>query len=385
MPGKTVVVLGGGVGGLVTATELRQRLGKDHRVVLVDREARHIFWPSLLWLQVGLRKPEDIARDLAQLKHKGIEVIKGSVEQIDPVQRAVRVNGKELEADYLVVSLGAQLAPEKIPGLPESGGHNLYTLEGATAIRDSRAGLMVGELAVLVARTPFKCPAAPYEAAMLLEHDLRKRRVRDRVNVSIYTPEPGPMSVTGPVVSAGVRQMVEERGITYHPQHMVERVDPADRTLKFSNGSEGRYDFLVYVPPHVAPDVVRDAGMTGDSGWVPVDRHSMETKFPGVYAIGDVTGIPLAVGMPLPKAGVFAHGEGEAVARTVASEITGKGRPGTFDGHGECFVEVGGGKAGFGRGNFYAEPQPAIKLHKPTRYWHAGKILFEKRWFRSWF
>ena len=118
---------------------------------------------------------------------------------------------------------------------------------------------------------------------------------------------------------------------------------------------------------------------------IAVNRHTMETKFPGVYAIGDVTGIPLAVGMPLPKAGVFAHHEGEAVAQTIAAQITSRGQAGSFDGEGECFIEVGGGKAGFGRGNFYAEPRPVIKLHQPTRYWHAGKILFEKDWFRRWF
>jgi sulfide:quinone oxidoreductase len=232
---------------------------------------------------------------------------------------------------------------------------------------------------------PFKCPAAPYEAAMLLEHDLRKRKVRERVQVSIFTPESGPMSVAGPDVSAGVRQMVEERGIAYHPQHQVTEVDAASKILRFANDTEAPYDLLVYIPPHVAPAVVREAGLTGESGWVPVNRNSMETKFPGVYAIGDVTGIPLALGMPLPKAGVFAHHEGVAVAETIATQIDGKGQLGSFSGEGECFVEVGGGKAGFGRGNFYAEPRPTIKLHNPTRYWHAGKILFEKEWFRRWF
>jgi sulfide:quinone oxidoreductase len=378
------MVLGGGVGGLVTASELCKRLGSEHRILLVDRDGRHIFWPSLLWLQVGLRKPEGIFRDLAQLKHKGIEVVKGAVEHIDPIQRSVSVNGSALQADYLVVSLGAELAPEQIPGLTEAG-HNLYSLEGATAIRDSRRAIAGGDLVVLVSRVPFKCPATPYEAAMLLEHDLRKRKVPEEIKVSIFTPEPGPMAVTGPEVSAGVRQVVEERGIAYHPQHQVTEVDAVSKTLRFANGVQAHYDFLVYIPPHVAPAVVREAGLTGESGWVPVDRHSMETRFPRVYAIGDVTGIPLGIGMPLPKAGVFAHGEGEAVARTIAAEISGKGKPGTFDGHGECFVEVGGGKAGFGRGNFYAEPRPAVKLHRPTRYWHAGKVLFEKQWFRSWF
>jgi sulfide:quinone oxidoreductase len=222
-----------------------------------------------------------------------------------------------------------------IPGLATAG-HNLYTLEGATAIRDARKQLNEGNLVVLVARTPFKCPAAPYEAAMLLDHDLRKRKVRDRVTVSIYTPEPGPMPVTGPEVSAGVRQLIEERGIVYHPQHQVTEVDGTDKTLRFANGATARFDFLVYIPPHSAPAVVNEAGLTGETGWVPVNRHTMETKFPGVYAIGDVTGIPLAVGMPLPKAGVFAHREGEAVAQTIAAQITGRGQAGSFDGGGSA-------------------------------------------------
>ncbi len=384
MAGKTVVVLGGGIGGLVAANELRKRLSKEHRVVVVDKNGQHIFWPSLLWLQVGLREPKNIVRDLALLQDKGIEVIKGQINAIDPGRKAVHVDGREITADYLVVSLGAQLAPEQMPGLAGAG-FNLYTLDGATAIRDARKKFASGALVVLIAKTPFKCPAAPYEAAMLLDYDLRKRKMRDRTTVSIYTPEPGPMPVTGPEVSAGVKTLVEEHGIAYYPRHQVSQVDANAKTLHFANGAQAHYDFLVYVPPHMAPPVVKEAGLTGESGWVPVDRHTMQTKFPGVYAIGDVTGIPLPVGMPLPKAGIFAHGEAEAVAQSIAAQIAGKGDSGQFNGHGECFIETGDGKAGFGRGNFYAEPAPAIKLYKPGRHWHAGKVLFEKDWLRKWF
>ncbi len=382
--GQTILVLGGGVGGLVTANELRKRLGNEHRVVLVDQQGKHIFWPSLLWLQVGLREPESIARDLALLEKKGIEVVVGQVEAIDPARKSVTVAGKQLQADYLVVSLGAVLAPQLVPGLAEAG-HNLYTVEGATAIRNARLNFRNGSLVVLVAKMPFKCPPAPCEAAMLLEYDLRKRKVRDQVTVSLYTPEPGPMPVAGPVVSAGVKQMVEDRGISYYPQHQVAEVDGAKKALRFANGAEATYDFLVYIPPHVAPPVVKDAGLVGESGWAKVDRFTMETSFPGVYAIGDVTGILLPFGLPLPKAGVFARHQGEAVAQTIAAAILGQGKPGAFDGHGECFIEVGGGKAGFGRGNFYAEPRPEVKLYQPGRHWHAGKVLFEKDWLRRWF
>ncbi|MBI4299105.1 MAG: NAD(P)/FAD-dependent oxidoreductase, partial [Chloroflexi bacterium] len=194
MAGKTIVILGGGVGGLVIANELRNRLGKEHKIVLIDRDGRHIFWPSLLWLQVGLREPGDFVRDLSLLNKKGIEVIKGEVRRIDPGRKVVEINGGELVADHLVISLGAQLMPEQIPGLPAAG-HNLYSLDGASAIREARKEVADGTLVVLVARTPFKCPAAPYEAAMLLDYDLRKRKRRDRVKVAIYTPEPGPMPV----------------------------------------------------------------------------------------------------------------------------------------------------------------------------------------------
>ena len=124
--------------------------------------------------------------------------------------------------------------------------------------------------------------------------------------------------------------------------------------------------------------------MTGDSGWVSVDRNSMATGFDGVYAIGDVTAIPLAMGLPLPKAGTFALRQARAAAQTIASKILGRGEPGVFDGHGECFIEVGGGKAGIGTGDFYAEPLPAVKLRKPSRMWHLAKVWFERRWFPKW-
>lgn len=220
---------------------------------------------------------------------------------------------------------------------------------------------------------------------MLLDNDLRKRKVRDRVSIALYSPEPGPMGVAGPDVSAGVRRLIEERGIDYFPEHQVAEVDSPAKTIHFTFGDKAGFDLLAYIPPHTVPPVVKKAGMTGESGWVPVNRHTMETPFPGVYAIGDITSIPLTIGLPLPKAGVFAHRQGEAVAKTIAAQVNSQHDPGAFDGYGECFVEVGGGKAGFGRGNFYGEPTPTIKLYKPGRHWHAGKVIFEKDWFRRWF
>lgn len=381
---KTVVVLGGGVGGVVAANILRKKLPRRHRVVLVERESKHVFSPSFLWLMIGERSPDQIARPLAALSRKGIEVVRGNIEGIDPANYTVRVDGKQISGDYLVVALGADLAPETVPGLAEAG-CNLYALPGAEAINEARRHCTQGRIVVLVAATPFKCPAAPYEAAMLLEYDYRRRGLRDAVQIDIYTPEPGPMSTAGPEVSAAIRQMVESKGIGYHPALSVSEVDAAQRRINFSGGATADYDLLVYVPPHRAPQVVREAGLCGASGWVPVDRDTLETTYPGVYAIGDVSGIMLSNGRPLPKAGVIAHYEAEVVANNIVFAITGKGRQHKFMGRGECFIETGDGRAGFGAGDFYAEPAPEMRLRQPDRLLHLGKVMFEKYWFFRWF
>ncbi len=381
---KTVAVLGGGIGGVAAAVSLRKRLDKEHRVILVDQEGQHIFWPSLLWLQVGQREPRQFTRDLALLQPKGIEVVKARVQAIDPQRRAVQVDGRTIEADFLVVALGAELGPESVPGMKEAG-HVLYTVAGAAAIRDARLRLQEGKIVVLVGGMPFKCPPAPYEAAMLLAHDFRRRGLRDQVSISIHTPEPGPMPIAGPAVSGRLRQLIEGKGIAYFPEHQVTAVDPARKSMRFANGAEASCDLLIVIPPHRAPQAVQEAGLAPAGGWVPVDKHTMATKFPGIYAIGDVTGIPLPVGKPLPKAGVFASRQAQAVAQTIAAAIAGRGRPGRFTGRGECFIEIGGGKAGLGRGEFYAEPAPVVRLHPPGRLWHLAKVLYERRWLAKWF
>jgi sulfide:quinone oxidoreductase len=381
---KTILVLGGGIGGIVAASKLRRALSREHRVILVERESTHLFQPSLLWLMLGLRAPQQISRPYTALARRGIELVQGRVERINPARRAVTVDGKELTGDYLIIALGAELAPDMVPGLAQAG-HNLYSLAGAEAIRDARLALTQGRLALLVSTMPFKCPAAPYEAAMLLEWDYRRRGLRDQVQIDLYSPEPGPMPVAGPEASAQVRAMVEQKGIGYHPQEKVVSVDPEARRIHFESGASADFDLLVYVPPHRAPEAVRAAGLCGDSGWVAVDRATLATPFPGVYAIGDVTGIPLAIGKPLPKAGVLAHGQAEVVAHNIVAEITGAGTMMQFQGEGACFIEAGDGQAGFGSGNFYAEPAPRMKLRQAGRLLHWGKVAYEKYWFYKWF
>lgn len=376
---KTVVVLGGGVGGVVTARELRKCLPRRHRVVLIDRKHEHLFAPSLLWLMVGLRRAEAIKRPLSRLTRRGIEVRLGEIDTIDVEARRVTVAGDVIQADYLVVSLGADLAPETIPGL-EQAGHNFYTLPGAEGLHDALSSFERGRIVILTAAPAYKCPAAPYEAALLVDHFLREHGRRDAATVELYAAEPGPMGVAGPNVSAAVKQMLAAKGIPYHPEHQVKHVDPATKRLDFANGASADFDLLAYVPPHRAPRVVRESGLASEGGWISVDRHTLETRVPRVYAIGDVVSIPLLLGKPLPKAGVFAHGQALVVAKNIASAIAGRTGGERFNGYGECFIEIGGGKAGFGAGDFYAEPKPLIKLRPPGRRWHLGKVLFEKSW-----
>jgi len=371
---KTVIVLGGGVGGLIAANELRKKLPRPHRVVIIERAKRHLYPPALLRLMVGERTPESIGRDLRELLLPGIEVIQGEVASLQPELRRVVVGGAATSADYLVISVGAEMVPDTVPSLA-SAGHNLYTPAGAAGLRDALAAFRGGRMALVVSKPPYRCPAAPYEAAMLLEHYFRKRGIREKVTIDVYAGEPGPMGVAGPLVSAAVRDMITQKGIRYSPNHHLDRANSAAGLLYFQNGRTAQYDLLTFVAPHRVPRLAIRAGLAKESGWIEVDRLTMETRFPGVFAIGDIIEILLKVGKPLPKAGVFAQAQAMVVAHNIAVAVTGQGAKKQFDGHGECFIEMGDGIAGYSAGNFYAEPSPQVDVHPPGPHWLIAKPL----------
>ena len=376
-----IVIVGGGVGGLVAAKRLRGRLNGGHRITVIDQSPVHVFQPSLLWVADGTRDPDRIARPLARLQRRGIAFRRGRVAALDPAGRRVRVDGEAIPYDMLVLAPGVELRPQALPGLAEAGA-NLYTVGGAVEIARAIEQFPGGRVVILVAALPFKCPAAPYEAALLLEARLRSRRVE--AEVAVYTPEPQPMPVAGPVLGAAVQGMLAGRGIAYFPNHKPVAVDAAARTVRFESGATTAFDLLVYVPPHAAPAFVAEAGLAPAGGWVKVDARTLATPADGVWAVGDVTGIPLPNGKMLPKAGVFAEGEAEVVARNIAALVRGALPTAAFDGAGACFLEMGDGRAGFATGNFYAKPDPAVRLKTPGRRWHWGKVLLEQTWFPRW-
>ena len=384
-----ILILGGGVGGQVVANELRRRLASEHRVTLIDRDMRHAFAPSFLSVMTGDRQPHHVTRDVRELVRPGVEVIKAEIRRIDLETRRVEVDRESLAYDYLVVALGAELAPDAIPGLG-SAAHTFYTLEGASQLRTALDGVGDGTVAVVVSALPYKCPGAPHEAAMLLADFFHRRRRKDTIDVHLFTPEPQPMPVAGPVLGEAVQQMLVQRRIDFHPSHKLTAVNPDARELVFDAKPPVKYDLLVAIPPHRPPALVRDAGLANESGWIPVDRQTLATRYEHVYAIGDITSVAIPgrwkpdVPLMLPKAGVFAHAEALVVARRIAAEIAGVAAIDTFCGDGFCMLEAGEGVAGIAFGDFFAEPSPHVEVRPTGRAWHLGKVLFESWWLAPW-
>lgn len=388
MSSKTVLILGGGVGGIVAANALRQQLKPEYRVIVIDKNIHHAFAPSFLWVMVGARKPKQAATDLRRLLKPGVELVQAEVSRIDVAAQKVEAGGREWAYDYLIVALGAALNPEAVPGLAQAA-HTSYTLEGAARLWEAVKRFPKGRVAVVVARLPYKCPAAPYETALLLEAALRDLGRRDRVQLDIYTPELLPMPSAGPEVGSRLKTMLEARGIGFHPNLKLGSVNLETKELLFEDAPKIPYDLLVAVPPHQSPTVVRESGLANETGWIPVDPKTLKTKHQNVYALGDVALISLPgrykpdVPLTLPKAGVFAHLQAEAIAHNIAAELEGKAADAAFDGYGYCFVELGHGQAAIGAGNFYAVPAPKVDLRPPGRLWHLGKVLFEQYWLAS--
>ena len=371
-----VLILGCGIGGTIVAGELAKKARKQASITVVERKQAVQFPPSFPWVMMGWRQPRQVQRNLSFLSRKGVKVVGGSVRSIDARKKRVHVDSSTLEYDYLVVALGAEYAPESIPGFAEFAYH-IYDLDSAVKFGDAARNFQGGNVLVGVSKTPFKCPTAPYEVALLLEEYYRKEG--RNAKVQFFTPEKQPVPAAGPVLGKQVEKLLTSRGIEYNSKKELAEVK-RDRVV-FKDGQEMGFDLAMIVPPHRAPGVVVEGGLVDGSGWVPVNPQTMATKFEDVYAVGDVTVIetPHAHVPFLPKAGIFAEGQAEVVANNIAFLITGKGERKAWDGSGYCFLGVSRSESAFLQGSFLSNP-PRLEFHPPRRKWFLDKVAYEKGW-----
>lgn len=327
-----VLILGAGFGGLEVAAGLSDRFGASIDVTLIDGSDNFVFGFSKLDVMFGKLTAREVSHPYSRLNKPGVRFVKAVVSSIDPVTRTVQTDAGDFDADFLVVALGADLDPASTPGLVEDG-NEFYTNAGAFAAREVLESFAGGRVVIGVTSTPFKCPPAPSETALLVHEFLSARGLREKSEIAVVMPMPAPVPPL-PAASEALLAAFAERGIEWHPMRVIRRLDPGTHTVEFDDGSTMPYDLFLGVPKHVAPKVVVDSGMTVD-GWIPVDPLTLETSFLGVYAVGDVTSVGT------PKAGVFSEGQGAVVAEAIAARIESGEGSRTYDGNGVCYVEFG--------------------------------------------
>ncbi|MBI4235795.1 MAG: NAD(P)/FAD-dependent oxidoreductase [Chloroflexi bacterium] len=375
--GVTILILGGGIGGIAAARALRGQLSSEHRIVLVERADSFTYSATSFWILTGRRQPADLTRPYDRLARHAVTVHKAEVKGLDLERRTVQTTVGDLSYDYLIVALGAELHMEAIPGLPDAG-FNLYQAADLVRLRDALASFPGGRLVLTISRLPFKCPAAPYEAALTLDALLRERGLRHRTRIELYTPEAMPIAIAGPRAAAHLTDYLRARGIVLYTNHLLRAAHGEKRQLTFQDSITAEYDLLVAVPPHSAPAVLRQSALGGEGGWVPADCRTLATRVEDVYALGDAASVTLPSGRPLPKAGVFARGAAEVVAHNIAVLVRGRGHQKPYVALGGCHLETGDGHAFSIVGDFSAAPQPMVELQGPSRAHHWGKVHFER-------
>jgi sulfide:quinone oxidoreductase len=371
-----VLVLGAGFGGLELATSLSEELGEEIEVTVIDRGDAFVFGYSKLDLMFGRRSPESVRLPYSEFAKPGVRLLRETVLSIDPAARAVTTDAGEHEADLLVVALGADYDMDATPGLAE-GGNEFYSVAGAERLATLLTDFDEGRAIVGVCGAPFKCPPAPSEAALLLDDLLTERGVRERCEIAFVMPLGTPVPPS-PDTSEALLAAFEARGIEFLPGRRIVSLDPERRVTVLDDGEELPYDLFLGVPRHRAPDVVIESGLAVD-GYVPVDSRTLETSFPGVYAVGDVA----TVGVP--KAGVFAEGAARALAEALVAGLRGERATAGYEGQGACYIEFGAGRVGRVDVDFLSGPKPTGTFHAPSAELVAEKQSFGSSRAARWF
>ena len=380
---KDLLILGAGTGGTTLANRMRRRLGREWRVRVVDPAPTHVYQPGLLFLPFGMTEVEDIVRPREGTLAAGVEWVRSEVAGLDGDRREVElVDGQRLRWDLLVIASGCELRPELTPGLEGEGWreqvHEFYSLAGARALRDALARFQGGRLVIAVVEPPIKCPVAPLELACLADDALTQRGLRERTELVFVTPQP--TLFAKPLASERVTRLLEQKGVRIETGLATSSVDGGGRVLRASDGSELEFDLLVAVPAHRGARFVDQAGL-GRRGYVATDRATLAVAgLPDAFAMGDVTDLPTS------KAGSVAHFQADVLSENLERVIAGAAPEPTFDGHANCFIETGHGKAMLLDFNYDTEPLLGrfptpwgpFTLLEESRRNHWAKVAF--RW-----
>jgi sulfide:quinone oxidoreductase len=375
---KHVVILGAGFGGLELATRLSDSLADDVRVTLIDQNESFSFGFSKLDILFGRKNAADVMLHYRDIAKEGVEFRQERVTSIDPETRRVTTELGSYDADVLAVALGADYDLAATPGL-EQGGSEYYTVAGAERMRDVLPGFDSGRILIGILGQPFKCPPAPFEGALLLHDHLVERGIRADAEIRVIGPMAAPVPITKEV-SQSILDALHTREIEYVPNQRVIELDTHSKQARLESGGAVAYDLFVGIPIHRVPAVVESSGLAVE-GWVPVDHSNLATRFPDVYALGDV------VSMPMAKAGVFAENAAVIVADDITARLRGDVLQHRYEGAGSCYLEFGGGMVGKVEANFLGGPAPTATLVGPSRELAAEKEAFAStrraRWFGS--
>jgi sulfide:quinone oxidoreductase len=377
---RQVLVLGAGFGGLELATRLSEAVADEVRVTLVDEAEGFLFGFHKLEVLFRGRAPDELRLPYRDLKLPGVEFRQERVLSIVPRNRRVVTNAGEYEPDVLVVALGADYDPEATPGFVEDG-YEFYSVAGAERLRDRLAAFDGGAIVLAVLSVPFKCPPAPFEAALLLHEQLVARGLRDRSTIEVISPMDSPVPVS-PETNEAILTALAERDIRYTPGRRVRHLDPVAHEAHLSDEVRP-YDLLIGIPRHRVPAVLDESGLTrgGKDGWVAVDPRTLATPYAGVFALGD------CADAPVPRAGVFAETAARVVADHVISQVRGTPPAQPYDGKGSCFLELGDGRVGMVDADFLSGPTPVAPFYGPSLELAHEKERFvqsrKERWFSA--
>jgi sulfide:quinone oxidoreductase len=383
---KHAVVLGGGTGGTLVANRLRRKYPADElSITVVDQDNRHVYQPGLLFVPFGLAHPDDIVRPRSRQLHDGIDYVCAPIDRVDIEHDTVHLaDGQSLPYDVLVVATGARLLPGETEGLTGPGWMDrvftFYDLEGASALAGRLARFEHGRLVVNVVDMPIKCPVAPLEFCFLADWFFRDRGVRDDITITYVTPLDG--AFTKPTASKALAGLLDEKGVELVTEFNTGEVDGTEGRLVAYDGRDVPFDLAVVVPLHGGAEYVgRSPGLGDELDFVPTDEHTLQSKAkPNVFVIGDAANVPAS------KAGSVTHFEGEVLVENVARFLANEPLDASYDGHANCFVETGFGKALLIDFNYDQEPVPGhfpgtvgLPLMRESRLNHLGKLMFQ--WF----